>query len=97
MQILWALVHCASRVRKQPILFSAPTPQSCPRLPFVQEYADSLTSSDYAIGRLYLEITQGKYSKTVIKEKSPLDLLTTFGNIGGFWGTLRSRLGQIDR
>ncbi|CAN0081141.1 unnamed protein product, partial [Ectocarpus sp. 12 AP-2014] len=44
------------------------------------------TLQDAALGRLYLDIKQGSYSRTSIAEVDPLDIGTFLGNIGGFWG-----------
>ncbi|CAM9350825.1 unnamed protein product [Ectocarpus fasciculatus] len=43
---------------------------------------------DHVIGRLYLDMKQGSYSHTAIKEVDPLDIGTFLGNIGGFWELL---------
>lgn len=51
----------------------------------VQTYDD--VSDDIAYGRLFLNIFQGSYSRTVVDEINPLDIGTFLGNVGGFWGT----------
>ncbi|CAN0456440.1 unnamed protein product, partial [Laminaria digitata] len=40
----------------------------------------------YAVGFLYLTLTQGAYSVTEISDINPLDIGNLLGNIGGFWG-----------
>eukprot|EP00752_Nemacystus_decipiens_P003195 g2956.t1 len=46
------------------------------------------TETDYAYGQMNLLLTQGPYSRVSVKELSPLDLGTFFGNVGGFWELL---------
>lgn len=44
---------------------------------------DASNTSDSTYGYLNLEITQGAFSKTDLREIDPLDLPTLLGNIGG--------------
>lgn len=55
------------------------------------DYSDddstSTTEVDTSIyGFLSVDLTQGSFSLTTVKDVNPLDIGTFFGNIGGFWG-----------
>ena len=43
-------------------------------------------NSSFAVGYLYLILTQGSFSVTEITDINPLDVGNFVGNIGGFWG-----------
>ena len=60
-------------------------------LPLYVTFQDSGFSSSpsydsWSAGTLILDITQGSYSLTEIRDIDPLELGTIFGNVGGFWG-----------
>lgn len=46
----------------------------------------TLNSDEYAVGYLYLILTQGSFSLTELSDNNPLDIGSFLGNMGGFWG-----------
>ncbi|CAM9884073.1 unnamed protein product [Scytosiphon promiscuus] len=57
-------------------------------LPSTTSSTTSEANSEIAYGQLALALRQGSFSRTFIKEISPLDLGNFLGNIGGFWELL---------
>lgn len=53
-------------------------------LPFMLQ--DDFLETDFAVGAMFMRITQGPYSRSIVKDIDPLEIGTFFGNIGGFWG-----------
>lgn len=85
-------------LRKKSYTYSlSPSPAILPGFlfpPSLQFQAYEATPADDAYGFLFLTIRQGAFSRTTVKELSPLDIGTFLGNVGGFWGTLNR--GQMD-
>lgn len=77
-----------SFVANAPALFAV-------RQTFYSFYYTSYTNTSYTsytegfddiYGQLTLEIIQGSYSLTTVRDVDPLEIGTLLGNIGGFWG-----------